>query len=232
MLKVILFDIDNTLLSFDGFVKETMKSGFEKFGIGPYQDEMFQTFTQINSGLWQDLERGTLPFEELKRKRWNLIFERLGKRADGEAFEQYFRECLFESAIPMDGAMEILEYLRGSYTLCAASNGPYLQQINRLKLAGMLPYFFDLFISEEIGWSKPSEKFFNTCMERLNLKLKQKIQPCEMMIVGDSLSSDMAGGIQFGMQTCFLNPHRKPISTDLTPDHQIASLDELKNILR
>ena len=100
MLKVVLFDIDNTLLSFDGYVKESMKTGFKKFGIGPYEDEMFPVFNKINSSLWQLLEKGELDFDELQKIRWNLIFERLGISADGIAFEKYFRECLFESAIP------------------------------------------------------------------------------------------------------------------------------------
>lgn len=231
MLKAILFDIDNTLLSFDEYVKESMKNGFKKFGIGRYEDEMFYIFNQINTGLWQAIEKGEIDFEELQKKRWNMIFECLGITADGEAFEKYFRECLFESAIPVDGAIELLKYLRDKYTLCVASNGPYLQQVNRLKVSGMLPYFSDLFISEEIGSSKPSERFFDTCIDRLNMKLEQEIQPCEIMIIGDSLSSDMAGGIQFGMQTCFYNPDKKSIPCEMNLNYHVASLKEIKNIL-
>ncbi len=231
MLKVILFDIDNTLLSFDEHVKESMKNGFKKFDIRIYEDEMFYIFNQINNSLWQAIEKGEIDFEELQKKRWNMIFECLEITADGEAFEKYFRECLFESAIPVDGAIELLKYLRDKYTLCVASNGPYLQQVNRLKISGMLPYFSDLFISEEIGSSKPSERFFKTCIDRLNLKSEQEIQPCEIMIIGDSLSSDMAGGIKFGMQTCFYNPDKKSIPREMNLNYHVTSLKEIKNIL-
>lgn len=231
MLKAILFDIDNTLLSFDGCVKESMKSGFEKFEIGTYEDGMFSVFNQINTDLWQLIEKGELDFEELQKKRWNMIFEYLGISADGVAFEKYFRECLFESAIPEKGAMELVKYLHGKYILCVASNGPYMQQVNRLKLSGMLPYFSGLFISEEIGSSKPSEKFFNTCIERLNSKTEQKIQPYEIMIIGDSLSSDMLGGIQAGMQTCFYNPNKKNIPCGMKLNYNVSSLREIENIL-
>ena len=231
MLKVILFDVDNTLLSFDEYVKESMKSGFEKFGIGPYADEMFPVFNKINTSLWQLLEKRELDFDELQKIRWNLIFERLGISADGVAFEKYFRECLFKSAIPEKGAMELLQYLHGKYILCVASNGPYHQQVNRLKISGMLPYFSDLFISEEIGSAKPSEAFFHTCINRLNAKADQKIQPCEMMIIGDSLSSDMSGGIQFGMQTCFYNPAKKSVPDGMKLNYQVSSLIEIANIL-
>ena len=229
MIKVILFDIDNTILSFDEYVKQSMKNGFEAFKIGTYEDEMFSVFNQINTILWQSIEKGEMTLEELQKVRWNMIFERLGISADGVAFEKYFREYLFESAIPIDGAMDVLQYLHGRYTLCAASNGPYAQQINRLKISGMLPYFTDLFISEEIGYSKPAEAFFSACIERLRAKMT--IRPCEMMIIGDSLTSDMSGGIQFGMKTCFYNPKKKEIPCDMTLDYQVSALKEIKSIL-
>ena len=231
MLKVILFDVDNTILSFDEYVKESMKNGFEKFEIGTYKEEMYSVFKRINTELWELLEKGELDFEELKKKRWNLIFESLGISADGVAFEKYFREYLYESAIPEDGAMELLKYLHGKYILCVASNGPYMQQVNRLRISGMLPYFSDLFISEEIGSSKPSEKFFHTCIKRFNSKAEQQIQPCEIMIIGDSLSSDMAGGIRVGMQTCFYNPDKNPIPCEMNLNYCVTSLKEIKNIL-
>lgn len=231
MLRVILFDIDNTLLSFDGYVKMIMKTGFEKFHIGTYEEEMFSVFTHINNGLWNSIEKGEISFEELQQKRWNMIFEALGVSADGVAFEKYFREELFDNAIPEEGAMELLEYIHGKYTLCIVSNGPYIQQKNRLRISGMLPYFSDLFISEELGASKPSEKFFDICMERLNAKEKQKILPQEVMVIGDSLSSDMAGGINCGMQTCFYNPKNKPVPKNMKIDHSVASLNDIKSII-
>lgn len=231
MLKAILFDIDNTLLSFDEYVKDSMRCGFEKFNIGTYQEQMFSVFKEINTGLWERIETGEISFAELQKKRWNMIFERLGISADGVAFERYFRERLFESAIPERGAMDLLKYLHGKYILCVASNGPYLQQVNRLRISGMLPYFSDLFISEEIGSSKPSEAFFHACINRLNSKKEQKLEPCEIMIIGDSLSSDMAGGIQFGMQTCFYNPSQKPIPSEMKLHYSVSSLKEIENIL-
>ena len=231
MVRAVLLDLDNTLLSFDQYVKETMKIGFKKFNIGIYSDEMFSVFDQINTDLWRSIERGEIDFRELQKKRWNLIFERLNISYDGEAFEKYFRECLFESAIPENGALELLEYLKSKYILCVASNGPYLQQKNRLKKAGMLDYFSELFVSEEIGSSKPSEKFFSACVDLLNLKTEQKIRPCEIMVIGDSLSSDMAGGIRAGMQTCFYNPSKRPIPSEMKIDHSVTSLREIENIL-
>ncbi len=127
--------------------------------------------------------------------------------------------------------MDLVKYLYGKYTLCVASNGPYFQQENRLRISGMLPYFSNIFISQEIGYSKPSDKFFSACMNRLNAQTEQAIMPDEVMIIGDSLSSDMFGGIQFGMQACFYNPKMKPVPQGLKINYNVASLKEIKSIL-
>ena len=231
MPKVIFLDIDDTILSFQGYVREAMISGFEAFGIGPYEESMFSVFHEINSKLWHRLEEGTLTFEELKRIRWNLIFQALGFDAVGVKFEEYFRDRLFDSAIPVDGAMELLEYLKGKYVLCAASNGPLLQQQNRLRVGGMLDYFSYLFISEEIGFAKPSPEFFQVCMQRLNEEYDGSLLPTDVMIIGDSLSSDIAGGKGFGLQTLYYNPQKKLIPAEIHPDCIVNSLAEIKNIL-
>lgn len=231
MLKAVLIDIDDTILSFEGYVREAMKSGFSAFEIGEYREEMLSVFHKVNSGLWRDLEEGKLSFEELKKIRWNLVFEALGVKADGVAFENYFRDCLFDSAIPVEGALELLSYLKEKYILCAASNGPYHQQVNRLKKGGMLPFFSHLFISEEIGFSKPSREFFDTCIHRLNEGRKEAILPEEMIMIGDSLTSDMAGGIGAGMKTLFYNPKKKAISPELSIDFVVETLGEIERIL-
>ena len=231
MLKAILFDIDNTLLSFDESVKQFMKIGFEKFHIGEYRDDMFSVFTRINNSLWQSIEKGELSFEELQEIRFNKIFESVGLSFDGVIFEKYFREFLFESAIAEDGAVEALEYLNKKYLLFVASNGPYRQQVNRLRKSGMLPFFSNLFISEELGSSKPSSNFFDECMKRINAGKKTRIWPNEVIIIGDSLSSDITGGMRYGMQTCFYNPTNKCVPDSVTVNYQIGALNELKSIL-
>jgi len=231
LLRVILFDVDNTLLSFDEYVKQCMKIGFEKFRITTYKEEMFDVFNRINTNLWKSIEIGKLNIDELQKKRWNMIFESLGISADGIAFEKYFRDGLFESAIPVDGAIDLIKHLYGKYTLCIASNGPYHQQVNRLKKSGMLHYFSDLFISEEIGSTKPSERFFNTCIKRLNSKTEKKITPDEILIIGDSLSSDMQGGIQVGIRTCFYNPNNKAIPNSLKINYNVSSLNEIETVI-
>lgn len=202
-MKVIFIDIDNTLLSFDAYVKHTMKEGFETFGLKPYESWMFETFTKVNNGLWQQIEQGTLTFQELEKIRWNRVFEALRIAFDGVVFEKYFREALYESAIPEEGAYELLEHLHGKYLLCAASNGPYQQQVHRLEIADMKKYFTHLFVSEKIGISKPATEFFDRAFQIVNEGEKEPVLPEECMMIGDSLTSDIEGGQMYGMKTCF-----------------------------
>ena len=146
MIRAVFIDIDNTLLDFNAYVTDSMKEGFEKFGLPPYEDKMGAVFRKINEGLWQKIERGELDLEGLRRNRWNIIFSALGIDFDGAVFEDFFRERLFYSAVPVSGALEMLSYLAPKYILCAASNGPKAQQMNRLKLAGMDKYFKFFFL--------------------------------------------------------------------------------------
>lgn len=201
-MKAVFLDIDNTLLSFDGYVKQTMKEGFEHFGLKPYEPYMFDIFIRENTKLWRQIEQGTLVFEELEKIRWNIIFKYLDIEFDGTAFEKYFRGRLFDRAIPEDGAYELLEYLKGKYILCVASNGPGEQQVHRLEIAGMKKYFDYIFVSERIGASKPSKVFFERAFAELNAGRKEMILPEDTVMIGDSLTSDIAGGQAFGMEVC------------------------------
>ena len=225
MIKAVLLDIDNTLLDFDAYVQTTMRDGFDKFGIGPYREEMFAVFSRVNHGLWRQIEDGTLTFAELTKVRWNRVFEALGIEADGPAFETYFRACLADSAISVAGAFELLDYLKGRYVLGVASNGPYEQQLNRLRKGGMFDYFSHYFVSEKIGASKPSAQFFSYCLDELG------IAPEHILMIGDSLTSDMAGAIACGMHTCYFDKNKQGISTDLPLEHTVESLTDILTFL-
>ncbi|MBQ8758821.1 MAG: HAD-IA family hydrolase [Clostridia bacterium] len=228
MIKAILLDIDNTLLDFDAYVKESMRNGFEKFGLKAYTDSDYDTFTVINNGLWHEIEEGTLTFEELKKIRWNKVFEALGITFDGVYFEKYFREYLNESAIPVKGAKELISYLNGKgYILCAASNGPFDQQCNRLKIGKMYDCFTHFFISERVGYSKPAAEFFEVCFEELNKN--GSFAKDEILMLGDSLSADIAGASDFGFKTCFFNIKNKDIS-GVKADYIISELSEITKL--
>lgn len=249
MIRAVFLDIDNTLLDFDAYVKDSMKVGFEKYGLKKYEDWMFPVFQEINHVMWCQLEQGELSYQELLKIRWNKVFEGLGISFDGEIFEKFFKGYLFESAIPVEGAMELLEYLKGKYVICAASNGPHGQQVNRLTKGGMISYFDHLFISERIGAAKPSKLFFDGAIRELNQKRLEKekleralekkdfvqgereILPEEILMIGDSLSSDMAGGVDSGLKTCLFDWKCGGNTKGLPIDYVVHTLKEIQEIL-
>lgn len=231
MIKVVLIDIDNTLLSFSGYVKEAMRDGFARFGLKPYTEDMFDVFNEINNSLWGQIEQGDLTLEGLMKVRWNMIFKELGIEFDGVVFEEYFRDELFYSAVPEDGALDLLRYLSSRYTVCVASNGPYEQQRSRMRIGKMDEYITHYFISSEIGVPKPARQFFDYCFGVLRESGFPELSPDETIIIGDSVSSDISGGIAYGMHTCL---YRKGLPADNDrsgAEYTVSSLAEIHNIL-
>ena len=181
-MELVFIDIDNTLLDFDEYIRRTMREGFAHFGLKPYEPYMEEIFRRENGKLWRQIEQGTLTFAELERIRWNNVFAALDIDFDGTVFETYFRAALYDSAIPVPGAMELLEALHGKYPLAVASNGPYDQQLHRLELAGMKRYFDWFFISERLGASKPAAAFFDGAFAQLNEGRAAPLPPEELEI--------------------------------------------------
>ncbi len=231
MIKAVLLDVDNTLLDFDAYVQQAMKEGFETYGLGVFDEHVYAVFRRINTELWHRIERGTLTYEELLKTRWNTVFAALDIAFDGEEFERYFKGRLYDNAILIDGAETLLGYLRDRYVVCAASNGPYDQQVNRLTIAGLLPYFRHLFISEQIGVSKPDPAFFTHCLNVINAERDTPITHDEVMVIGDSLTSDMQGALDSGMHTCYFDKHKHGLHTDLPIEHAVDALTDILQIL-
>ena len=167
-----------------------------------------------------------LTTQQLFAFRWNRIFDALGIRADGAAFEQRFLDLLYETAIPVDGAAEICRYLKDKYILCAASNAFHDQQLNRLKIAGLLPFFDHVFVSESLGYRKPETEFFDACRAFL-----PGVAADECVMIGDSLTADISGGRAAGMKTIWYNHTRRPVPEHCEADQIVESLSELKNLL-
>lgn len=228
-MPMVFIDIDNTLLDFDAYIRRTMSEGFAHFGLKPYKPCMEEVFHRENGKLWRQIEQGTLTFHELEKIRWNNVFRALDIDFDGTVFEKYFRAALYDSAIPVPGAMELLEALHGRYPLAVASNGPYDQQLHRLELAGMKRYFDRFFVSERLGASKPAPAFFDGAFAELNAGRTEPLRPADCVIIGDSLTSDMAGGRQYGMRTCYYRRPGAAEGADVT--WQVTDLRQIPELL-
>lgn len=224
-ITTVFIDIDDTLLDFNKCAKHSMFLSFREFSIAP-KEEYFSVFTEENNLLWKRVEKRELALDELYKIRFDIILKRLGIEADGNKIEKAFLKNLNKSAEPVDGAKEILEFLSSRYNVYAASNAPYRQQIDRLKIADMMQYFSGVFVSEEIGFSKPSKEFFNYCLENSG-----NPNPCEVLMIGDSLSSDISGAAEMGIKTCWFNRKNGKNPQSIKSDYIVYSLGEIKNIL-
>lgn len=226
MIKAVFLDVDNTLLDFDSCGMSAMRRGFEEFGF-PFEESMYhEIFHRINTPLWEMIERNEFTREGLFKVRWTLIFRALGINADGPAFEKRFLELLETAAVPVTGAPELISYLENKYILCAASNAFYKQQLKRLTLAGMAPHFQHIFVSEQLGANKPHTAFFNACLSSL-----PGIRADECVMIGDSLTADIAGGSNAGMQTIWFNHDHIAVPSNCRASCIVDSLDEIRKIL-
>lgn len=225
MITTVLIDIDNTLLDFNECARASVKQAFLDMGI-EYDSNVFSVFTEINSSLWKALEEERIAKSELHRVRWQIIFDRLNIKKSGSECEEIFLNYLKKSHYPVPGAISLLKYLNSKYTVCAASNSAYEQQKDRLTGAGMIKYIDYLFISERIGFSKPTKEFFDACFYALG-----DISKHEVIMIGDSLNADIRGGNEYGIKTCWYNYNREAAHENIHADYVVESLHEIKRIL-
>ena len=225
-IQAVLLDVDNTILDFNIGAMEAMRATFLEWKL-PFSEDMFSVFLTCNQKLWEDIEKNKLTREELYKIRWKIIFGALDiSGPDPVQFDEVFRKNLGESAAPVEGAYALLEYLSRKYTLCIASNAAYERQVKRLEKANMLSYIRHVFSSEKIGHPKPEKAFFDACLSSLD-----GILPQETVVIGDSLTADIAGGNESGMKTIWYNHNREEIPLDVQPDYTVYALKEILDIL-
>lgn len=221
--KTLLFDIDGTLLDFKKAEDYAMHKTFNDHHL-KLTPEIFETYESINSKLWKDFELGLIDKKTVVYTRFVKLFNKLGIEEDGVAFEDEYQWNLGHGAYLIEHAIEILEYLSKKYDLYVVTNGVASTQYNRLKLLDLNKYFKDIFISEEIGYQKPKIEFFDYCFKHIDHFDKNKT-----LIIGDSLTSDMQGGINAQIDTCWYNPQHDKATIKI--DYIIHDLNELKNML-
>ncbi len=225
MIQTVFLDVDNTLLDFNENARLSMEKSFQDTGL-TFRPEMFPTFISVNDRLWLEIEKGTLTRERLHEIRWEIVFSELSIDYDGKAFEKIFLHHIATSPKTIDGAMDLLRYLYPKYTVCLASNAPVEQQTKRLSHTDIPAFVHHTFISEDLGYAKPEKGFFDACFARLSDANAET-----SIIIGDSLSADIRGGVTSGIKTCWYNPEHKPAPADMKIDYIVHTLSEIKNIL-
>lgn len=221
--KWLLFDVDNTLLDFEQTETLALEQNFAQHGL-PFPPEAKKRYHEINQRFWQRLERKEVTPETLQVGRFQELFDELGISYDAALFADSYLAQLGQQAPLVDGALELLQELNGRFQLGIITNGLADVQHPRLEKSGLKPYFSPIIISQEIGVSKPNPGIFDAAFAQMNQPAKS-----EVLIIGDSLSSDMAGGVNYGIDTCWFNPNGK--TTDLPITYKIKTLRQLHEIL-
>lgn len=223
--KTILFDIDDTLFDFNKDQKIAFKEAIKEIGY-TCTEKMYEDYNRINLNMWESLNQGKIKLEELFIKRFEIFFEKYKINQDEKDFDKILTKMFQKTGTPIKGTIEILDKLKGKYELVIVSNGPKSQQYHRLQNADFLKYFSRIFISEEIGFNKPDIKFFEVVFSNIANKEKSKI-----LLVGDSISSDITGGKIAGIDTCWYNPNNIENKTDIKPNYEIENLEGLLKIV-
>ena len=222
--KTLLFDVDGTLLDFDKTQEFALNYMFNKYNV-PLTKETRELYDNINHGLWKQFEDGLIDKKTVVYTRFVKLFKILNIDLDGKAFEDEYQYTLGQGFFVLDHTKEVLENLYTEYDLYIVTNGVSSTQYSRQKGSGIDKYFKGVFVSEDIGYQKPAKEYFDYCFEHIeNLKLD------ETLIIGDSLSSDIQGGINAGIDTCWFNPKHMKQTLDAT--YVIEDLRELYTILK
>lgn len=217
----LLFDLDNTLMDFDRAALHALDQSLTDFDL-PVTTEHKAIYHRINAACWKAFEDGTLKKEELRVKRFELFFEAIAIKRDPVHFGKTYLDYLSQGAFLYEGAEELLESFSANKKLALITNGLKEVQRPRLQQSGITKYFEVLVVSDEIGHSKPHSAFFDYAFRQMGQPEKSTA-----LVIGDSLNSDMRGGIQYGVDTCWYNPTKKENTSGLEPKFEIQNLKEL-----
>lgn len=225
MIKNILFDLDDTILDFKMAECSALTKALTKLGVC-VDDYIVSQYSKYNISQWKRLELGEITREEVKINRFRLLFDELKIDVSPEIATALYEDNLCIGHYFIDGASEILDKLYPHYNLYLVSNGTKRVQDSRLESAGISGYFKGIFVSETIGCEKPNREFFDYCFLQIRDFNRE-----ETIIIGDSLSSDVKGGINAGIKTVWFNHRGENNNTDIKPDYIINDLSEIRLLL-
>ena len=224
MIEFLFLDLDDTILDFHKAERIAISKTIREFGVEP-DEEILALYHRINKWHWEQLELGALTREEVLVNRFGVLFEKLGKTVDAARCAGIYEKNLSTGHYFLLGAEEAVDALSKKYRLFLASNGTASVQKGRMTSANLYRFFETVFVSQEIGHNKPSRAYFDACFARIPGFDKEKA-----VMVGDSLSSDIKGGINAGLKTVWVNPNHLPCG-DIKPDYEIEALSQLEALL-
>ena len=236
LIKVILWDVDNTLLDFHAAEYAAVKALFREMELGECTDEMVVRYSAINDSFWKRLERGELTRPEVLTGRFRQFFSESGVDPEKAVpFNEKYQLRLGDTIVFRDDSLNIVKSLKNRVKQYAVSNGTIIAQTKKLGLSGLGELMDGIFLSEELGVEKPNKAFFDSVLKDISSDADdpavRKLLRSEVMIVGDSLTSDIRGGMNAGILTCWYNPKHQPVPDGYSIDWIIADLHEIYGLL-
>jgi YjjG family noncanonical pyrimidine nucleotidase len=220
--KTILFDADGTLFDYDKAEKTALKNACLKYGVD-YSTTRRNIYRGINGRKWAEFDKGVITKKLLQISRFEDFFSEIGiADINAEEFNACYLDFLADGSQLINGAETLCRKLSIHKTLAIITNGIERTQLRRINKSTIKPYISDIFVSEKIGYAKPACEYFDYVFKNLNINDKNSV-----LIVGDSLLSDIKGGLNYGVDTCWYNPNGLTNSTEITPTYEIKTLMEL-----
>ena len=224
---ILLWDVDGTLLDFIAAEKAAVQTLFREFGLGECTDEMVERYSRINKEYWERLERGELSKPEILVRRFADFFASEGLDASkAPEFNEQYQVRLGDTVVFCDDSYELLSSLRGRVKQYAVSNGTVVAQTRKLRRSGFDRLLAGVVLSEELGYEKPATEFFDRVFAAIGEPDRERV-----LIVGDSLTSDITGGNRAGIRTCWYNPKGEPNLTAAHADYEIRDLHGILDII-
>ena len=221
----LLFDADGTLFDYDVAETVALQQTFQALGV-PYQADYLPAYRSVNAQMWRAFERGEITQAQLKPRRFELLAEAIDVPPDPDQFSATYLLQLGKNAQLIDGAEAMLQALNGNVNMLLITNGLQAVQRSRFLLSTLPDYFADIIISEEVGVAKPAPDIFDIAFKKMGNPDKDRV-----LIIGDSLSSDMAGGINYGIDTCWFNPEGRANDGLVGITYDIRKLAEILQIM-
>ena len=225
----LFIDLDDTIYDFSAASRESFHETYDLLHYERYFDS-FEQYMQIyepyNLELWRIYGEGKITKAELNRRRYLHPLETVGVN-DPQLAETFCHEAL--GRIPtknklVDGAMELLEYLRPKYRMHILSNGFKELQSHKMRTSGILHYFDSLILSEDIGINKPRRELFEYALQKSGSQVNESI------MIGDMFDTDIVGAAGIGMEQIYYNPKEKK-GHPFTPTYEVNHLLQIKEIL-